>query len=425
MGAEIPISSLKCMAATEDSRQLCFLKNVAIWHGKIYFIQEGPFKMPDLTVTSWGPSEALLHLDRYVSVVEPGHVPFRGLSNLSHHSHGVLQHASMPSNHAHNMLETLPALYNRICSLFGMCDYIDSRIREHGGLLLVWVEKLHGNLKSMQTITACMSNRQIELGEELIRDVFTVDELMVGFLSKHACKTDALCIRHNDLSEAELVNKRLRFMRSCANLPADPPMRLKGPPRLLLINRPHKAGRSILALPEVYEFFQDRTARHSLASAKFTYMEGKSITEQAKLMNGADIIVIPHGAAFGNLLFAPQRSIILHIGASEGHINFNEGHIHALDAALNLSSITIPVASIGGLDVISSRLSDASSPIHQWTQAQLLHFIIRGDCANDLSQDPYCSDYNHLSRLFNYAVSAELIVEKIKKAIEAWNAFRA
>ena len=38
---------------------------------------------------------------------------------------------------------------------------------------------------------------------------------------------------------------------------------------------------------------------------------------QAELINGADILVIPHGAAFGNLIFAPKKSVIVHIGASE------------------------------------------------------------------------------------------------------------
>ena len=47
----------------------------------------------------------------------------------------------------------------RICRLFGMCDNCDNRIQGQGGLLLVWVLKLNGILQSMETMTACMSNR--------------------------------------------------------------------------------------------------------------------------------------------------------------------------------------------------------------------------------------------------------------------------
>ena len=49
-----------------------------------------------------------------------------------------------------------------------------------------------------------------------------------------------LSCRYNDFSDADLTNKRTKYMRSCANLPADPPMRLEGPPSLLLVNRQQK-----------------------------------------------------------------------------------------------------------------------------------------------------------------------------------------
>ena len=45
-----------------------------------------------------------------------------------------------------------------------------------------------------------------------------------------------------------------------------------------------------------------------------------------------------------------------------GHVAFNEGHIHALDAALGLSAIAIPVPPNGGLDVISAGVSGYSTP---------------------------------------------------------------
>ena len=45
--------------------------------------------------------------------VGPDELPFKDISNTKHQSYGILQHASLAQNHAHNMLETLPALYSR------------------------------------------------------------------------------------------------------------------------------------------------------------------------------------------------------------------------------------------------------------------------------------------------------------------------
>ena len=45
--------------------------------------------------------------------VAPASLPFQNVSTVTFHSHGILQHASLPSNHAHNMGETLPSLFYR------------------------------------------------------------------------------------------------------------------------------------------------------------------------------------------------------------------------------------------------------------------------------------------------------------------------
>ena len=39
---------------------------------------------------------------------------------------------------------------------------------------------------------------------------------------------------------------------------------------------------------------------------------------QAKLFDSADILIIPHGATFGNVIFAARQSIIVHVSATEG-----------------------------------------------------------------------------------------------------------
>ena len=43
---------------------------------------------------------------------------------------------------------------------------------------------------------------------------------------------------------------------------------------------------------------------------------------QAKLHNGADILVVPHGANFGNIIFNSAKSVVVHVSADEGGFAF-------------------------------------------------------------------------------------------------------
>ncbi|KAL3140967.1 hypothetical protein ABBQ32_005489 [Trebouxia sp. C0010 RCD-2024] len=224
------------------------LKNVAVWQGKIYLIKEELTELPDLSITSWQPFAGMHHIREYVSVVLPEDVPFNHVSAVRSHSHAVLQQASLPSNHAHNMLETLPALFNRLCRFFDMCDYNDPRMRENGGLLLLWVDHMPQNtvLRSMFEMMACMSNRHMAIAETPGNEVLLVKELMVGFPTEEACQSDPLCHRYNSFTKKELTAHRVRFTRQCVGLAPEAPLREQGPSRthVLFINRQHKGDRS-------------------------------------------------------------------------------------------------------------------------------------------------------------------------------------
>ena len=39
---------------------------------------------------------------------------------------------------------------------------------------------------------------------------------------------------------------------------------------------------------------------------------------QAEWLNWADVIVVPHGATFGNIVFTAKRSVIVHVSAGAG-----------------------------------------------------------------------------------------------------------
>ena len=70
-----------------------------------------------------------------------------------------------------------------------------------------------------------------------------------------------------------------------------------------------------------------------------------------------------------------------------------------------------------------SDMQNFSSSAHPLQAAKSAN-ACRGNCANELSEDPFCTDYNGLSEHFNYAVPAEVIIQKVNRAIAAWKALR-
>ncbi|KAL3153025.1 hypothetical protein ABBQ38_012050 [Trebouxia sp. C0009 RCD-2024] len=78
-----------------------------------------------------------------------------------------------------------------------MCDYNDPRVRGDGGLLLLWVDHMPQNtvLRSMFNMIACMSNRHMAIAEAPGNEVLLVEELMLGFPTEEACRSDPLCHR--------------------------------------------------------------------------------------------------------------------------------------------------------------------------------------------------------------------------------------
>ncbi|KAL3140966.1 hypothetical protein ABBQ32_005488 [Trebouxia sp. C0010 RCD-2024] len=161
----------------------------------------------------------------------------------------------------------------------------------------------------------------------------------------------------------------------------------------------------------------DNNGEEQGVTCRLVYMEKMTLQQQAELLNWADIIVVPHGATFGNIVFTARRSVIVHVSAGADHLHFNEAHIHEFDGVLNLSSIAVQTAGIGGFDIISEKVLGKDSPLKRWTHGQVVELITTGACPEG---DAFCEGSNKVSRLGNYAVPSETLVSEVSKAIQLW-----
>ena len=146
-GPQARARGAQCLDGAEDSAKLCIARNVVVWNGSVYLLHESsaePDNLPSLRLAGWGPADSF-NVTNYFKSGDPTQksvlktsacevrtqltspepemfafaaapldaMPFAGVQNVTRHAHAVLHHASLPSNHAHNFVETLPALFER------------------------------------------------------------------------------------------------------------------------------------------------------------------------------------------------------------------------------------------------------------------------------------------------------------------------
>ena len=66
---------------------------------------------------------------------------------------------------------------------------------------------------------------------------------------------------------------------------------------------------------------------HTLAGFHHKFTIKCSNAMQARLIDSADILVIPHGSTFGNVIFAARKSVIVHISSSEGELMLKQQRV--------------------------------------------------------------------------------------------------
>jgi hypothetical protein len=149
--------------------------------------------------------------------------------------------------------------------------------------------------------------------------------------------------------------QRVRFLRQCAGLPAEPPP-APARPSVLLINRPYSDGRSILGLDDV----ADRLAR-ALGPAvpiRLYLPRGEAgLAEQAAVFAAATVVVSPHGAATANFNFLPHDAVALGVFALRGRF----GHDEAVGASLPAPPYNVTVLPVDCTGRTEARTEAASS----------------------------------------------------------------
>jgi hypothetical protein len=140
-------------------------------------------------------------------------------------------------------------------------------------------------------------------------------------------------------ASSDMALRRVRFLRQCAGLPADPPPLSR--PSVLLVNRPYADGRAILGLDDV----ADRLRRELPADVPirpFLPRGDAGIADQASAFASAAVVVAPHGAATANFNFLPHDAVALGVFALPGRW----GHDAAVAAALPAPPYNVTVRKV-------------------------------------------------------------------------------
>jgi phage tail protein X len=115
--------------------------------------------------------------------------------------------------------------------------------------------------------------------------------------------------------------RRVKFLRQCAGLPAEPSPRTR--PSVLLVNRPYADGRSILGLDDVAD--RVRRALPPDVPVRLYLPRGDAgIADQATAFDEATVVVAPHGAATANFNFLPHDAVALGVFALKGRFGHDE-----------------------------------------------------------------------------------------------------
>lgn len=125
----------------------------------------------------------------------------------------------------------------------------------------------------------------------------------------------------------EWASKRTQYLRQCAGLSPEP--RTLRRASVLLVNRPHDAGRHIIGLDDVFDRLQRQLKSLNIA-VELYFPRVESLYAQASVFNSHNIFVVPHGAANTNFQFLPHRARIFALYAIEHRHLLDVDHVKAL-----------------------------------------------------------------------------------------------
>ncbi|GAB4813471.1 hypothetical protein N2152v2_000517 [Parachlorella kessleri] len=210
----------------------------------------------------------------------------------------------------------------RFCKYFGRCRYEDLRSAA-SGVALINAQPFSGIPSPVKEAFSCYGSLlrlermpADQLQQEAAKPLVVIRELLLGVGDEITHPYMAKPLRLRRASDAMRL-QQIEVLRQCAGLPQESPPRAV--PNLRIVNREYGAGRSMLGLAEVLAVLDKRRPSGLPFNVEVVYPTGFNFTQQARLFDGADILMIGHGAAAGNMIFLPRRAVVLNLAALDLH----------------------------------------------------------------------------------------------------------
>jgi hypothetical protein len=291
--------------------------------------------------------------------------------------------------------------------------------------MLLWSDPQNDlcQLPAVKTLWECFARRQLKVVDAPADAAVIISEVVIG--AGPICKARD-CNSANglpaqrgqagmrDLRHGEKI-RWIRYMRQCAGLDATSPAPPDASvPRISIINRAHKAGRSIVTAAEALDKLR---LRHEPATSnvQLAYTEGRTFHEQARLLDQTDILVTGHGAVMASYLFLPACSVVIDVTNAAPHRWFN---IHAAKTLtpLKLTTMSVKVSRPEEVGMNLGALREKSD-FEDWSNKDKVALFWTRRCP---PAHPFCADFNLWSHAFNYIPKPDTLVAHIDKAAAVW-----
>ncbi|GAB4821467.1 hypothetical protein N2152v2_008513 [Parachlorella kessleri] len=206
--------------------------------------------------------------------------------------------------------------------------------------------------------------------------------------------------------------------------------RQRARPHVVLVNRRFTAGRSIVRLDEAYFMLQQQGVSVSLA-----FVEGTSLAAQAAVFSRADILVVPHGAATGNLYFLPRHAVIIQVSSFVVHLNHDNSIAKGIPSPFfNITYKSIYSTDVDFVEPIMSKVRrnpgfqrlppamQAAALVNGTNLSLISHvdFVANTPGFQTVDFPGLWKDPHEATYYLNYNVPPERLVAEVLEGIQLW-----
>lgn len=308
-------SSFNC---TEDAlHRVCQYTNLVLYRSEFYLLTD---EDPPAVQNTWlEDAKGLIadHMGMFkphvVSRESPMHLQILGhMSEAAFVDRGLVWLASHTENYGHMLGEDLPNMHITLCRNWGLCTASEADRDLH-----VVTTNRHDGLEYpsavLEALGAISQYPLVRSGHHIFQNAtFVFGRALAGFGDE--CKAFVQCSRFSKCSVCTRHSPEAFLMRSwkvrmleylgLERLPA------ASAPIVLLVNRFENKGRYMRNLDDTAVKIRE-TFPHVLVEV---IVPGNlSLSDQARHFRHADVIVMAHGAAMGNIVFLKQGARLIEV----------------------------------------------------------------------------------------------------------------